>query len=226
MPGPAAPPEGDQATPAPIRRAGSCPRSWFVLLVSVLLGLVADLGSKELAFRHVADAPYRPDRELVLRVLRDAPEDIMLLVPPHQAVIVIPSVLEFRLVLNSGAVFGTGQGRRWFFIGFTGAALAFALFLFARWTHARDPWSHAAIGLIISGGLGNLYDRVLFGCVRDFIHPLPGVKLPFGLTWPHGSDELWPYISNVADALLLIGIGVLMIRLWRHERGHGPVRAA
>ncbi|MBO6514574.1 MAG: hypothetical protein JJ974_11475, partial [Phycisphaerales bacterium] len=58
--------------------------------------------------------------------------------------------------------------------------------------------------------------RLVFACVRDFIHPLPGMKLPFGLTWPNGgSDEVWPYVSNVADLYLLIGIGLLLVYTWR-----------
>ena len=75
----------------------------------------------------------------------------------------------------------------------------------------------AIVILIIAGGIGNLYDRIRFACVRDFIHPLPHVKLPFGLTWPSGDPHLWPYVSNVADALLLIGIGLLLFRLWRND---------
>ncbi|MBL8744724.1 MAG: hypothetical protein JNK58_00045, partial [Phycisphaerae bacterium] len=46
-------------------------------------------------------------------------------------------------------------------------------------------------------------------------HPLPNASLPFGLRWPGGDPALWPYVSNVADAFLIIGIGLLMIRLWR-----------
>ena len=177
----------------------------------------------ELAFRFVADAPFRPMRDQVLHVLKESPGEIIVLVPQHSPVTVIPSVLDFQLVLNAGAVFGAGQGKRWFFIGFTLVALGFAVVLMTRWTERRDHLSHAAVGMIVSGGIGNLYDRVVFGCVRDFIHPLPGVKLPLGLTWPHGSDEVWPYISNVADAILLIGIAVLMIKLWR---GGQPAPAA
>ena len=199
--------------PGALRRATQ--RMWWVFLVTVLLGLVADLGSKELAFRFIADAPFRPMREQVLHLLREAPGEIMVLVPHHKPVTVIPNVLDFQLVLNAGAVFGAGQGKRWFFIGFTLVALGFAVVLMTRWTERRDHLAHAAVGMIVSGGIGNLYDRLVYGCVRDFIHPLPGVKLPFGITWPHGSNEVWPYISNVADAILLIGIAVLMIKLWR-----------
>jgi len=197
-------------------------RVWFAFVVSMLLGLVADLGSKELAFRNIANEPFRPNRTQVLHLLKEAPNEIMILVPRHEPVTVIPGVLDFQLVLNAGAVFGAGQGKRWFFIGFTVVALLFAMTLLLRWTNRRDWVAHVAVGMVVSGGIGNLYDRVVYGCVRDFIHPLPGVKLPFGLTWPHGSDEVWPYISNVADAILLVGIGVLMIKLWRGEKARKP----
>jgi len=126
-------------------------------------------------------------------------------------------------VLNPGAVFGIGPGRRWLFIGFTLIALGFSLWMFGRLTRARDRVAHVGLGLLISGGLGNLYDRVVFGCVRDFIHPLPGVLLPFGWRLPSGERELWPYVSNVADLLLLVGIGMLLVTFWK--KGDKPQRA-
>ena len=186
-------------------------RAWTVLLVTVLLGLVTDLWSKSLAFASIAPAPVVVEREDVLRV-----NDLSVLIPPHDPVLVVPNLLEFTLVLNPGAVFGIGAGRRVFFIGFTVVAIAVSMVLFARWTRPRDWAAHLGFGLIISGGLGNLYDRIRFACVRDFIHPLPGVELPFGLRWPGGgSTEVWPYVSNVADLYLLIGIGILLVYTWR-----------
>jgi lipoprotein signal peptidase len=90
--------------------------------------------------------------------------------------------------------------------------------MFGWWTGPRDRAAHVAIGLLISGGLGNLYDRLVYTCVRDFIHPLPGVNLPFGWRMPHGDREIWPYVSNIADLWLIIGIGTLMICLFRQGR--------
>ena len=142
-------------------------------------------------------------------------ERLNALLPSHDPVEVIPGILNFTLVLNPGAVFGIGAGKRWIFVGFTLVAIAFAGWMFARWTTARDRWTHAALGLLVAGGLGNLYDRVLYACVRDFIHPLPGVKLPFGITWPNGSDEVWPYVSNVADAFLIAAIAMLLVVSFR-----------
>lgn len=181
-----------------------------MLLLASAIGLVADLWTKSYAFEHVAGFPVVIDRRDVLSV-----PDLGMLIPPHDPVVAMPSVLEFTLVLNPGAVFGIGAGQRWFFIVFTLIACVVALALFIKWTRATDWVAHAGFGLIIAGGLGNLYDRLLFACVRDFIHPLPGVKLPFGISWPGGNGEVWPYVSNVADAFLIIGIVMLMIHAWR-----------
>lgn len=194
-------------------------RALTILVATVLLGLIADLGSKAVAFSEIADTPVIVDRAEVL-----ATDNLSYLLPHHDPSVAIPGVLEFTLVLNPGAVFGIGAGQRWFFVGFTIIAVAFALLLFAKWTKPKDWAAHAGFGLIISGGLGNLYDRVLFGCVRDFIHPLPGVRMPFGWSWPGGSDELWPYVSNVADLFLIIGIVLLVIHTWK-QPAHDPEKA-
>lgn len=186
----------------------------IVLVLVTVLGLGADLGSKWLAFRYVAPSPQVLVREEVL-----ASRNLSRLLTPHEPRTIVAGLLEFTLVLNPGAVFGMGAGKRVVFIVFTLGALGFGLWMFGAWTQRRDRCAHVAIGLLLAGGLGNLYDRLRFACVRDFIHPLPGVKLPFGWRNPlDGSDEVWPYVSNVADLFLLIGIGMLMVFLWRGGR--------
>ncbi|MEZ6244316.1 MAG: signal peptidase II [Phycisphaerales bacterium] len=194
----------------PPRRAGSSAGAWALLLACTAVALALDLWTKSLAFAQVAGAPVHVRRA---DVLSGVPLDA--LVRDHHPVKVIPSVLEFTLVLNPGAVFGIGAGQRWFFILFTMVALVFAMVVFARWTTSRDRAAHIALALLIAGGLGNLYDRIVYACVRDFIHPLPGVKLPFGIAWPSGSGDVWPYVSNVADLFLLVGIGALLVCSWR-----------
>ncbi len=184
--------------------------AWVLLLATVAAGLVSDLASKWAAFRFIADVPARVERSAVL-----ASDRLGELLPPHDPVVIVPRVLNLTLVLNPGAVFGMGAGQRWIFIGFTAFAVFFALWVFLRWTTARDRVAHAALGLLLAGGLGNLYDRLVFGCVRDFLHPLPGVRLPMGLKWPNGSDEVWPYVSNIADLWLIIGIAALLVFSWR-----------
>lgn len=181
-------------------------RSWSRLSIVAGVALAADLGSKALAFATIAGRPVTIRREDVMAVW-DQGRSLGVLIPDHRPVTVIPHVLEFSLVLNPGAVFGMGAGMRWFFVAFTLGALGLALWMFAMWTRARDRLAHIALGLLIAGGVGNLYDRIFYASVRDFIHPLPGVRI--------GTREIWPYVSNVADLWLLIGIGILMWFLWR-----------
>ncbi len=195
--------------------AGRSPRAWLLFLGATVLGVVADLWSKHAAFQHVASVPVTVRREDVLRT-----GSLGSLIPAHDPIVVVPGVLELTLVLNPGAVFGIGAGKRWFFVVFTVGAVALATWLFARKTAARDRWAHLGFALVVSGGLGNLYDRVRFACVRDFLHPLPGLRLPFGLRWPSGSPEVWPYVSNVADAFLLVGIALLIAYSWRTPPKH------
>jgi len=169
-----------------------------------MLGLVADLWSKDFAFKHVGEHPVHVNREDVMHT-----SNPRALIPADKPVVVIPNVLNFTLVLNRGAVFGMGAGKRWLFIAFTAGAIVLGLWMFAAWTTRKDWLAHISLGLLLSGGLGNLYDRLVYACVRDFIHPLPGVEIR---NW-----EVWPYVSNVADALLIIGIIGLMWHLWRSE---------
>lgn len=184
--------------------------AWLALLLVAVLGLVIDLSSKSLAFRMLGPVPVLIERDRVIQT-----RDLGTLIPPGSRREVIPGFFDLTLVLNPGAVFGMGAGKRVYFIVFTIGAVAFALWMFATWTSAKDRASHVAIGLILAGGLGNLYDRLVFACVRDFLHPLPGVMLPFGWSWPWGGREVWPYVSNIADLWLLVGIAILMVQMLR-----------
>lgn len=210
-------------------------RAWIVLLVVAACALAIDLVSKDLAFKHVAGVPVDVRYAEVLAITHpDAPvlgeptppaRSLADLIPWHKPVTVVPSVLELKLVLNPGAVFGLGAGKRVFFITFTAAAMAVALLIFWRGTGPRDHLAHVCLGLLIAGGLGNLYDRLVHGCVRDFLHPLPGVRFPGGLRLWGSSGDVWPWVSNVADAFLIVGIVGLVIHLWRDGRRQARAEA-
>ncbi|MFM7259311.1 MAG: signal peptidase II, partial [bacterium] len=119
------------------------PVAWATLVGVFAGGFVLDLWSKYWAFRTIAGYPVELERE---RVLNDA----SFFVPHHARWIAIPGdLLDFRLVLNHGAVFGIGQHRRELFIVFTLLATAAAVVLFARGTRVRMHASHVAIGMIL-----------------------------------------------------------------------------
>jgi signal peptidase II len=124
---------------------------------------------------------------------------------------VIPGWLDFEIVINRGAVFGLGQGARILFIAVSVGAILFLSYLFAtsgkRWVY------QILLGLLLAGVLGNLYDRVTLGYVRDMIHALPGWK------------NFFPWVFNVADSCLCAGVALMLIYSMVAEyRGKKEVR--
>jgi signal peptidase II len=201
-------PESNANLEMPARRSI---KAWLLLLAIVLVGLTADLVTKDWAFVTVTGEPV----ELVYAEIIDGVNPI----PWHEGVGVIPpDLLDLRLVLNRGAVFGIGQGRRVEFVIFTAIAITVAIAVFGWWTRARAHLAHVAIGFILAGGLGNLYDRVAIGAVRDFLHLFPRWELPLGISWPGGTTEVFPWVFNIADVELLLGMGLLLIHVHLSDR--------
>lgn len=120
--------------------------------------------------------------------------------------------LSFSLVhaQNRGAAFGVLDGARTFFIVFTFLAVGLLVYML-REVPNNDRFQSTAIGLILSGAVGNLIDRIHKGSVTDFLrfyteHPKLRVWL---VNSPLGSNE-WPSF-NVADAAIVIGLGMFAI---------------
>ncbi len=106
----------------------------------------------------------------------------------------IPGVMELRYVLNDGAAFGFFAGRTWLLIGFTGVALV-ALAIFAASRKNKTWLERVSYILIISGGVGNLIDRIVSGVVVDF----------FATTFINFA------VFNVADCFVVVGTILLML---------------
>lgn len=126
----------------------------------------------------------------------------------------IPGLLNFDVTPNQGAVFGIGQGRRTLFITVSVAAILFIGYLFLTGDD-RHLFYPIVLGMLLAGVLGNLYDRVELGYVRDMIHALPH--------WP----RLFPYIFNVADSLLCVGVALMALHsivFGPHPHGRQPSR--
>ena len=61
-----------------------------------------------------------------------------------------------------------------------------------------------ALGLILGGTAGNLFDRVVFNGVRDWMHF-------YWFEWP---------VFNFADCCLVCGAGLLLLQaFWRQRTG-------
>ncbi len=90
---------------------------------------------------------------------------------PVQAMPLIPHIVELRFYLNDGMAFSMLSGKQFFLIVVTSIALlVVAYVLFTRCKNSL--LLRSSLLLILSGGIGNLIDRVLNGCVVDYINPL------------------------------------------------------
>ena len=191
-------------------RAGRNARCVALFVSLILSVLVADLLLKAWSFDRVAGQPVVFPEELRGSALLDT-------IPAHEPWVVLPYVLNLRLTLNTGAVFGLGKGGRSFFVLVSLVAVGAIGWVFWH-SAARAKIHHAALALILGGALGNLYDRLRFGAVRDMMHLRPDVHLPFGLAWPGGATEVYPWIFNLADVALVVGVMLLFVVMWQHEK--------
>jgi signal peptidase II len=123
---------------------------------------------------------------------------------------IIKNVLELQTSHNTGALWGFMRGvpksSLIFAVLSIIAALGICYWLFILGA-ARDRRLTIALGLIMAGALGNCYDRLVFGYVRDFVH----LKIE-----PINFDCA---IFNFADNMLVIGALLLVLHALRPDTG-------
>lgn len=188
----------DRATSKVPRRTYATPAVILGFLALVALLLATDLGIKSWAFEHVAGVP----------VVLDSAHPFEPNIPQHQPRVVVPHVLSLWLTTNTGAVFGSAKGAKPLFVTVSILAVGVVSFLFLR-SAANAYMFHLGLALVLSGALGNLYDRLMFSAVRDMFFLFPKINLPFGLAWPGGSTGVYPWIFNFADVTLVVGVVLL-----------------
>jgi signal peptidase II len=120
-------------------------------------------------------------------------------------VAVIPSFFSLTYVRNRGGAFGMladlPEGWRvGFFVAFAVVTVA-ALVWMLRSTPARDLAQRMAITWVIGGAAGNLYDRIRYGEVVDFLDVYVQ-----GWHWP---------AFNVADSFITCGVVLLLLASMR-----------
>jgi signal peptidase II len=171
-------------------RAGRSLRAWMFFALTAVVGLTLDLWTKDYAFRvlsmpaDVHEIDRTPERHF------------------------IPHLLHFTLMKNEGAVFGIGQGKRSLFLAVSVAALALLVGLFLKSGNRR--FYQFLLGLLLAGVLGNLYDRAVFGYVRDMIYLFPGVPNPLSGIFPQWGT-LFPWVFNLADTFLCTGVFLMIL---------------
>jgi signal peptidase II len=111
---------------------------------------------------------------------------------------------------NPGAVLGIAQNTNvYVFVVLTIVALSLIVSFFRRIDPA-DRLSAVSLGLIVSGAVGNLLDRVTRGEVIDFLQFNLGIFI-----FPD---------FNVADSSIVIGVALLLLDVVTHETEAGIAR--
>ncbi|MCL4402502.1 MAG: signal peptidase II [Acidobacteria bacterium] len=121
---------------------------------------------------------------------------------------VIPGFFDIVHSQNKGVAFGlfndsTSEWRTVILVALSVLALAFvgAMLWQAR---TMEKLTVAGLALILGGAAGNLFDRVAWGRVTDFLEFYVG-----NLHWP---------TFNLADSAIVIGSGLLLIAMLRPNR--------
>lgn len=116
------------------------------------------------------------------------------------AVPVLEPYWYWDLSYNTGAAFGLFRdtpGGRIFLSVIAFVAFGAIVYILAKKTTDDRTFATLALGLIASGAIGNVIDRLLHGKVTDFV------------LWRYG-EHRWPQF-NVADAALVVGVIILLI---------------
>jgi lipoprotein signal peptidase len=182
-----------------------------VLLVLVVLGTTLDQASKYSVFKWLY--PGTPDRnyDLVPGVFELVAQSSDKAIPPN-ALADLRSISGPTLpYVNEGALFGLGQEYKGLantvFTVISIAAAIAIVYWSRRRTAARELGLCVALGLILAGTLGNLYDRLIFSGVRDFLH-FYWLRQMWGRDFP---------VFNFADCCLVIGAFFLLVQAYLHR---------
>lgn len=119
---------------------------------------------------------------------------------------VVPHFFNLSVVLNRGAVWGSFHGRVGLLTIFSVLAIAFIFYLL--WKTPYLVSYQIALALIMGGAAGNLWDRLWFAGVRDF--------LDFYVAGRH-----WPTF-NLADVYIVVGIALYILLEFREGKKKKP----
>jgi signal peptidase II len=126
----------------------------------------------------------------------------------YDSFVVIPKFFDIVHSENRGAAFGlfaesSSEWRTFLLIGFSLVALV-ALTVMLWRTSKLDRITAIALALILGGAVGNVFDRVRWGTVTDF------------LLFYIGTYQ-WPAF-NAADSAIVIGSGLLLLDFLKLKR--------
>lgn len=139
----------------------------MIYILIIIVGMILDRLSKNYAINNFIENPYQG------------------------------KLLNLTYLENRGAAFGILQDNRIFFILLTIVIVAGLIFYFIKNYKTNPQILNIALAFVISGAIGNFYDRLIQGYVVDFLE-FAFVKFP---------------VFNVADIFVTVGSFLIIIYL-------------
>ena len=126
------------------------------------------------------------------------------MLPLHASVTIIPGLMDFTHVLNTGAAFGILNTSDFAFktglISLIAVAALAGVAVYAVGLPRDQIMARTGLALIIGGAAGNLIDRVTAGAVVDFVD----------VYWR--TYHFWAF--NVADSAITVGAGIMILDMF------------
>ncbi|MFH1768350.1 MAG: signal peptidase II [Candidatus Omnitrophota bacterium] len=115
-----------------------------------------------------------------------------------QSIPLIKNILHITVIPNTGAAFGVLQGCSPLLLSIGVIFVAILLFMLKREKN-KSAVEMAAFGLILGGAVSNIFDRIVYGFVIDYI-----------------DIRVWP-VFNIADTCITIGAAILVLRSFKNN---------
>jgi len=123
------------------------------------------------------------------------------MVPLHESITIVPGLMDFTHVRNTGAAFGILNLAEFPFktvvIAVIASAALIGVGMYAASLAHHQLVARIALALIIGGAAGNLLDRIIAGSVVDFVDV-------YWRTW-----HFWAF--NVADSAISVGVAIMIL---------------
>lgn len=125
----------------------------------------------------------------------------------YEQIVIIPDYFSWTLAYNTGAAFSfladAGGWQRWFF-AVVALVVSGVLLVWMKGLKPHETWVAVALALVLGGALGNLFDRVAYGHVIDFIL----------IHW----QSRWYFPAfNLADSAITLGAIMLVLDMFRSK---------
>ena len=121
----------------------------------------------------------------------------------NSSIIILKGIINLTYVENTGGAFGIGENSTIIFIIENISVLTLlTLFIFSK-KNQISIYELIGLGLILSGGIGNLFDRVFRGFVVDYIDFNPLIRYP---------------VFNIADIYVVVGCMMIAINVVKERK--------